>query len=291
MARFLLLPLLFLCSPTWADIAVTDDVGQTVRLAAPARRIISLAPHLTENLYAAGAGGRLVGVVDYSDWPEAAKKLPRVGSSDRADLEAILAQKPDLVLAWESGNARAHLAKLRALGIPVYVSQPKHLDDVAGEIERLGRLTGTEAVAKAAARDFRARQAGLKARYGGRPPVRTFYQVWNQPLLTVNGEHIIADVIKLCGGENVFGSLAQLAPAVAEEAVVVANPEVIVASGMAEARPDWLDAWKRWKQLTATSRDNLFFIPPDFLHRATIRILDGAERLCTQLETARGRRP
>ena len=291
MLRYFLPALLLLASAAHADIAVKDDTGQTVLLKAPARRIVSLAPHLTENLYAAGAGAQLVAVVSYSDWPAAARQLPRVGSYDRVDLEAILARKPDLIVAWESGNAPAHLAKLKALGVPVYVSQPKHIDDVAGEIERLGLLSGTEATANRAAKAYRERHAALAARYGNRPPVRTFYQVWNQPLMTVNGQHIISDVIKLCGGENVFAGLGQLAPAITEEAVLAANPEAIVASGMGESRPEWLDTWKRWKQLTATARDNLFFIPPDLMQRHTPRLLDGAERLCAQLETARSRRP
>ena len=293
--RFLItLPALFVAASLTtlarADVVVKDDTGQVLHFKVPPQRIVSLAPHLTENLYAAGAGGKLVGAVSYSDWPEAAKKLPRVGSYDRVDLEAVLARKPDLVVAWYSGNVPAHLAKLKALGIPVYVSQPNHIDDVASEIERLGVLAGTDAAARQAAQDFRSRHAALKARYASKPPVRTFYQVWNQPLMTVNGEHIISDVIKLCGGENIFAALGKLAPAVTEEAVLAANPEAIVASGMGESRPEWLDAWKRWKQLTATARDNLFFVPPELLQRHTPRLLDGAERLCAHLETARNRR-
>jgi len=273
-----------------AEIQVKDDSGKVVRLAAPARRIVSLAPHLTENLFSAGAGARLMGAVDYSDWPPAAKRIPRVGSYDRLDLESIIARKPELVLAWDSGNAPAHLEKLRALGIPVYVSQPKRMEDVASEIERLGQLAGTEAAANQAAADFRARRAALAARFGTKAPVRTFYQVWNQPLMTVNGEHLISDAIRLCGGENVFAGLPQIAPSVTEEAVLAAKPEAIVASGMDASRPEWLDAWKRWKQLPATARDNLFFIPPDLMQRHTVRILDGAEQLCQHLETARSRR-
>ncbi len=291
MHRCLLPALLLLATAARADITVKDDTGQTLHFTVAPRRIVSLAPHLTENLYAAGAASKLVGAVSYSDWPEAARKLPRVGSYDRVDLEAVLAQKPDLVVAWYSGNVPAHLTKLKALGIPVYVSQPNHIDDVASEIERLGALAGTDAVARQAAQVFRSRHAALSARFSSKPTVRTFYQVWNQPLMTVNGQHIISDVIKLCGGENVFAGLGQLAPAVTEESVLAANPEAILASGMGEARPEWLGSWKRWKQLTATARDNLFFVPPELLQRHTPRLLDGAERLCAHLETARSRRP
>lgn len=274
-----------------AEISVRDDTGHTLTLAAPAKRIVSLAPHITENLFAAGAGAKVVGAVEYSDYPEAAKKVPRVGGYTRMDLEAVLALKPDLIVAWESGNPPAHLAKLKSLGIPIYLSQPRRMNDVAEELERLGKLAGTEATARVVAAEFRERRTRLAARYGDKPKVRTFYQIWNRPLMTVNGEHLISDVMRLCGGENVFAGLPQLAPHVTEEAVLSANPEAIVASGMGDSRPEWLDGWRRWKQLGATARDNLFFIQPELMQRHTNRILDGAERLCAHLETARSHRP
>jgi len=274
-----------------AEIVVQDDVGQVLRLAAPARRIVSLAPHITENLYAAGAGAYIVGAVDYSDYPQAAKQLPRVGGYSRLDLEAILALKPDLVIAWESGNPAAHLAKLKTLGVPLFISQPAKLDDIATSIVRYGKLAGTSIVAADAARAFRTRTATLRARYASRPPVRIFYQIWNQPLSTINGEQLISDVMRLCGAENIFAGLSQLAPTVTLEAVLAANPEAIVASGMNETRPEWLDMWKRWGELTATVRGNLFFIPPDIINRPTPRVLDGGQMLCAQMETVRSRRP
>ena len=272
-----------------ADISVTDDSGQAIRLAAPAQRIVSLAPHITEMLYAAGAGERIVGSVDHSDYPPAAQQIPRVGGYSRLDLEAVLALKPDLVVAWESGNPAAALAKLRALGLAVYVNQPNKLLDVARSIEHLGRLAGTAATADAAAARFRERHAQYAARYAGRPKVRVFYQIWKQPLTTINGRQIISDVIRLCGGENIFAELPVLAPAVTVEAVLAANPEVIVASGMGAARPDWLDDWRRWPSLTAVARDNLYFVPPELIQRHTPRVLDGAEQLCAHFDTARAR--
>jgi iron complex transport system substrate-binding protein len=274
-----------------AEVSVDDDAGVPVRLDRPAQRIVTLAPHLAETLFAAGAGGRLVGAVDFSDYPEAAAKVARVGGYSRVDLESVVALKPDLIVAWRSGNAPADIDKLRALGFPVYLSQPDRPEDVAREIERLGRLAGTSDAADEAARAFRARLAGLERRYGGRPVVRTFYEIWKQPLSTVGGRQIISSVIRLCGGENVFGQLAAIAPVVGVEAVVAADPEAIVASGMGEARPEWLDDWKRWPAMTAVARDNLFFVPPDLIQRHTPRLLDGAEQLCWSLEIARSRRP
>lgn len=273
-----------------AGIELVDDTGRKLALAAPAQRIVSLAPHVTEMLFAAGAGERVVGAVDYSDYPEAAKRIARVGGYTRIDLEAVAAMRPDLVIGWQSGNREGDLNRLQALGIPVYLSEPRKLDDVARNLERLGRLAGTESTAQAAASAFRARRDHLAATYSGRDKVRVFYQIWDRPLMTVNDHHLIADVIRLCGGANVFGEVAHLTPTIGVEAVLAANPELIVASGMGEARPEWLDQWARWPQLEAARRDNLFFIAPELIQRHTPRILDGAERLCGQIDTARKRR-
>jgi len=273
-----------------AEIVVRDDTGETLRLAAPAKRIVSLAPHVTETLFAAGAGDRIVGAVDYSDYPEAAKKLPRVGGYTRPDLEAVAALKPDLVIGWASGNSPAHIAKLKGLGLPVYLSQPSRIDDVATELEHFGELAGTQPAARAAASEFRSRLQVLRAKYAGRPKVRTFYQIWRQPLMTVGGSQVISDVIRLCGGDNVFGELKALAPTITAEAVIASDPEVIVASGMGESRPEWLDDWRRWTGVAAVKHDNLFFVPPELIQRHTPRLIDGAERLCAFLETARSKR-
>lgn len=289
--RTLFLGLLLAALPAFATgVSVKDDTGREIRLKHAATRIISLAPHITELLFAAGAGDRVVGVVSYSDYPEAATKLPQVGGYTNIDMEAIAALKPDLVVAWKSGNRNAHLDRLTALGVPVYINEPRSLEDVARSLEALGHLAGSDQTAAEAARAFRERLTGLRERYTLQAPVRTFYQVWDRPLTTINGAHLIGDVIRLCGGENIFADLGQLAPNVSAEAVLAANPEAVVASGMGEARPEWLDQWRRWPDLRATQADNLFFIPPAIIQRHTPRILDGATRLCEFLEQARARR-
>ncbi len=280
----------FLSGAAHAEVSVRDDTGNTVTLAQPARRIVSLAPHMTETLFAAGAGDRIVGTVEYSDYPEAAKKITRIGGYSRLDLEAVAALKPDLVVGWQSGNAAAHLGKLKGLGYTIYVSQPNRIEDVAREIEHLGLLAGTGATAKAEAKRFLDRLAALRAQYSGRTKVRTFYQIWKQPLMTVGKDQIISDAILLCGGDNVFGKLEQMAPTVSVEAVIAANPEAIVASGMGDSRPEWLDDWKKWTSIEAVKRDNLFFVPPELIQRHTPRLLDGTERLCQHLEKVRERR-
>ena len=276
--------------PAAVAIELTDDAGNHLRLERPAQRIVSLAPHITELLFAAGAGAQVVGVVAYSDFPPEATALPQVGGYSKVDLEAVASLRPDLVVAWSSGNRNAHLDRLRALGIAVFLNEPRSLDDVARSLEQFGELAGSTEVASAAAQRFRTRHASLSARYRERAPVRTFYQIWDRPLMTINDEHLIADVIRLCGGRNVFGTLGTLSPTIGVEAVLAANPEAIVASGMGTARPEWLDQWKRWPDLAANAHDNLFFIPPDIVQRHTPRILDGASQLCEQLESVRVKR-
>lgn len=274
-----------------ADIVVRDDMGNLVRLKAPAQRIVSLAPHVTENLFAAGAGAQVVAAPEYSDYPEAASKLPRVGGYSRLDLEAVVAQKPDLIIAWESGNAKASVDKLKALGIPIFITQPNSIEDVANNLERFGELSGNEAIARTAATRIRARLTVLRQTYSHRAPVRVFYQVWQKPLMTVSRKQIISDVIRLCGGENVFADLAPISPQVSVESVLAANPEVISVGGMGNRHPEWLEPWKQWPRITAVQRGNLFFIDPVLIQRHTPRMLDGAELMCAQLEEARSRRP
>jgi iron complex transport system substrate-binding protein len=288
--------LAFLLAPcAHATVTVTDDAGQRITLAAPAQRIVALAPHAVELAYAAGGGAKLVGAVSYSDYPSAAKALPRVGSNTSLDLERIVALKPDLVLVWRHGNGMRQLDRLRALGIPLYFSEPRKLDDVATDLVALGTLMGTQATAQAAAADFRAKIAALRARYASRSPVSVFYEVWSDPLMTLNGTHIISDVIALCGGRNVFANLAPLVPTISTEAVVAADPEAIVTTSSGATQADAplpsLAAWHAWPRMTAVARGNLFAIDGDLLTRPAPRLTQGAELLCRDLQLARERRP
>jgi iron complex transport system substrate-binding protein len=286
----MLLAALLASGTALADIRVVDDYGGTVALPAPARRVVSLAPHLTELMYAAGAGGRLVGALEYSDYPPAAKRLPRVGSEAHIDLEALVALKPDLVVAWPQSGSKRTIDRIEALGIPLFRSEPRELEDIARTLELLGTLTGAEASARTAARRFRERAVRLAASYASRPTVRVFYQVWNAPLVTVNGAHVISKVLRLCGGENVMAGLPAIAPEIDRERVLRANPEAIVASGSDGRHPQWLQEWKAFPGLTAVGRGNLYAVPPALVQRHTPRLLDGAEEICRILEEIRQRR-
>lgn len=272
-----------------AAITVTDGWGRTVRLAEPAQRIIAVAPSLVENAYAAGIGDKLVGAGAYSNYPPQARKLPRVGSAKNINMEAIIALSPDLVVVWSSGQgaSRTTLNRLHRLRIPVYVASPDKLTDIANVIVDLGTLGGRPAHARRVAARFRARLAALRARYADRETVSVFYQVWNKPLLTLSGDQFVGAVIRLCGGRNVFAGLDAVAPRVSLEAVLARNPEAIVASGSRAGPPKWLNDWKQWPGLQAVKQDNLYAIPSDLIQRPTLRILEGAQRLCHKLQEAR----
>jgi iron complex transport system substrate-binding protein len=278
---------LLLHASTASALAVRDDYGNEVRLAVPAKRIVSLSPHLTEILYAAGAGGRTVGAADYSDFPVEAKSLPRVGGAAGIDLEAVLALHPDLVVAWPNAGTLKAIDRLAALKLPVFRSEPRALEDIASTLERLGTLAETSETAAPAAAAFRARVASIERRYAKRPAVRVFYQVWDRPIITVNGQHVISKVMRLCGGENVFADLPLIAPEIGREALIRANPEVIIASGSDTAPPVWLERWKAFPEVKAVAAGHLYVIAPELIQRHAPRLLDGAERLCSLLEQVR----
>ena len=294
MARILLrllLALAALCtSAAHADVAAVDDAGRTVHLAAPARRIASLAPHLTELLFAIGAGRQLTAATEYSDYPAAAKSIPRVGGLAGIDLEALVATRPDLVVAWQSGTSQAQLDAIERLGIPVFRSEPRTLDDVATTMERLGRLTGHDPEAGAGATAFRARVDSLRSMYASRTPVRVFYQVWSQPLMTVGGTHLISHVVALCGGRNVFASLTLLAPTIDPESVIAADPQLIITASGDGTRTAELAMWAQWPGIAAVRHRRYLVLDPGVITRHTPRILDGAEAACRAIDAARADR-
>ncbi|WP_409335762.1 cobalamin-binding protein [Halomonas sp. PAMB 3232] len=270
-----------------AEVCALDDLDREVCLSAPASRIAALSPGATELVYAAGAGDRVVAVVSYSDYPPEARDVVSVGSHTRLDLEALVALEPDLAIGWVTGNPAEQLETLEALDMAVFYIEPRSVDGVAGAIERLATLAGTEAEGRRVAERFLSDMAALGAQYAGEASVDTFYQVWDSPLMSVNDEHLIGQVIRLCGGRNVFGELGRLVPRLDDEAVLAADPAVIVAGGMGEENRDWLDHWTRYPELRAVQNDHLYFVPPSLLQRPTPRLAEGARLLCGHLATAR----
>lgn len=272
-----------------SPIRVTDFTGTTLVLEKPAQRIVALAPHIVENVFSAGAGEQLVGVVAYSDFPEQAKTLPLVGGYSKTNLEKILELDPDLIIAWQSGNSDATVARIKELGYPVYVDQPDSLSDLSKSIRDIGTLTGHAEHANAVMEQYLGQLESIKARHTDKPKISTFYQVWNQPLRTITGKHIISDAIRICGGTNIYADEKTVSPIINIESLLERDPQVIIASGMSDARPDWLDDWKKWPSLQSVKNNNLFFVNPDHIQRHTIRILLGIDSICTQLDAARAK--
>jgi iron complex transport system substrate-binding protein len=285
--RALATMLLALAATARAEVRVTDDEGATLVLPAPARRIVSIAPHLTELLFAAGAGDRVIAVSEWSDFPEAAKRLPRIGDAVLLDLERIVAQKPDLVVVWANGSSPQQLQRLRAAGLPVFSSAGRDLAHIATTLRILGRLAGTEAAAEARAAAFEGELARLRATYADRRPLTVVYQIWASPLMTVNGQHPIDEALRLCGARNPFAGLPQLVPQIDAEAVIAARPDAIVTGRLDRTQPDGLDRWRGLVSLRGTA---LLTVNPDTLHRATDRMAEGVRELCVTLDRVRTQR-
>ncbi len=280
--------LLFLMAGQAAAAVLTDVRGDSLSMDRPPQRIISLAPHLTEMLFSIGAGRRVVGAIEYSDFPEAAKSIPRVGDASRIDMERILSLRAELVVAWQSGNSPADIKKLERMGMPVYVTEPRRLSDVAALLRGLGRLTGRRSKADELADDFLGQLKRLERENAGVTPVTVFYQIWQRPLMTINGQHIISDAIRLCGGRNVFAGLDAVAPTVDLEAVVAAQPQVIIANSAAADDAKAVKAfWAAWPTLTAVERQHVFTIPSSAMARPSLRIMEGVETLCGILDEVR----
>ena len=272
--RFLLLMVVLLCGKAGAQ-----------------ERIVSLAPHITELLFAVGAGDQIVATVEFSDYPEAALDIPRIGNSDRLNYETILHMSPTLVLGWESGNGSDSLDRLRELGLNVHTHNPQSLEDVADSLRVFGLLSGNELAGADQSNQFLIRLRDLEELYSEKQPVRLFYQLWDEPLMTINGEHLISDVIRLCGGENVFSEAVPLIPKMSKESVIRLNPDVIIraqpSGESSEMANSWKQSWNEWSSVVAVRESQLFSIHSDLMHRHSPRILDGAAQVCEILASVR----
>lgn len=267
---------------------VTDAGGTHVQGKSPVQRIVTLSPALAELVFAAGAGHLLVGTTAKSDYPPAARKVPRVGSYNALSPEAILKARPDVVLAWGSGTPKRMIARLRGLGLKVVVMHTEKLTGIARHLRMVGQMAGTEKTADTAARHFLQGLAQLRKRSVDAPKLRVFYQISLKPLYTVGGKHYISQAIGLCGGSNVFSELDIPAPRVATEAVLKADPQVIL-FGRRGNDTEIHDYWQQFSGLSAVRHDNVLAINAWVLSRATPRMLSAVQQLCSSLEGARER--
>jgi iron complex transport system substrate-binding protein len=278
-----------------SQFTVVDDSGRTLTFERPAERVVTLAPSLTELVFAAGGGAALVGTTALSDFPPAARKVTRIGDAARLDVERVLALRPDLVIVFQRGATSRELAQLEAAGVRLFHLEPRRLDDVARAVERLGVVLGHEAVATSAADGLRKRLDRLRSAHAAAASVSVFYQVWQQPLMTISGSHLIDDVIRLCGGRNVFSGLAVLVPVISTEAVVAADPQAILTASESGSVAAWRRApddpafavWRRHEGLAAVRRGTMYTLNGDTISRQGPRIVDGAESLCAVLDDTR----
>lgn len=273
------------CSES-SSVTVVDDARQTITLPQPARRIVALAPNLSELVFEIGAGGRLVGVSRYSDVPDAARKLPVVGDAHALNLEAISALKPDLVLVWQSGTPQRQRDALRQLGLPVFESEIRTVDGMASTLQRLGTLTGHGAQAQQAASALSQQWQALRRQYQGVRPVRVFYQVWDVPLMTFNGQHLVSQATRICGGVSGFDDLAALTPTVSREAVLAFNPQLLL-TGDADPKMASLIAWRSFSRLDAVKGGQLVRVNGEALTRMSPRFIPAAAELCQAIDKAR----
>ena len=287
LVRIAVAALLFGALPARGAEAFTDDAGRSVEIGAPARRIVTLAPHLAELAFAAGAGAYVVGVSSYTDWPDAARALPQVAMSGQVDLERLVLARPDLVLTWASGVPAQENARIGRLGYRVVSVEIRRLEDVAVWLRRIGELAGTTATANAAATAYERELAALVARYRGRAPVPTFYEIWNDPLMTLSGSHLVSQILDVCGGRNVYADATTLAPVVSLEDLIATRPVAVLVAAPPEQAAKWTGAWRTDPRLRAVQARHVESIDPALANRMGPRVLDGVKAVCAALERAR----
>ena len=270
-----------------SNITEVDDLKREITLAVPAKRIISLAPNITELLFHIGAGGNIVGVDEFSNYPDEAKSITRVNNHALVNYELILSLQPDLIFAWSSGNGYEIVQRLGELELPVFVIEVTKLPHIPELLKKLGRLTDKITESNRVAANFYEKLRYLNKLYAGKKRVKIFYQIWDEPIMTLNGEHLVSDVIRICGGINIFATSSPLVPRVNIETIMRFDPEVIITSGTQERLESWKKTWSRWRSITAVKGGHLYLLPPDLIQRATYRTLDGATYMCEYLDRYR----
>lgn len=268
-----------------SSVNIKTDTKSDIK-SAP-QRIISLAPHVTEMLFSAGAGDKIVGVVAYSDFPPAALGIEKIGSYNAINLEKIILLNPDLIIAWKGGNGLKDVEKLQQLGFKIAYSDPYQLTDIPQEIRDFGELLQTQATANAVAEGLENTLHSLKSRYHAKTKVTAFYQIWNAPMMTINGKQSISQALNLCGATNIFTDLPVISAEVSIESVIERNPDTILLGGLKQMQQDWLASWQKWPTIQAVHRQQIHLLDADTFQRPTQRFIEGIEGLCQLLDLVR----
>lgn len=278
--------LVVLTSFVWHSATAQKPTVDSSKHSVP-QRIISLAPHITEMVFSAGAGDRLVGVVSYSDYPKAALDIPIIGGYQAVNIEKIIQLKPDLILAWKTGNRSSNIEQLKKMGFPIIYSKPQKLSDIAKEIRRFGQLFQTQSHANLMASQLEQTLQALESKQSQLKPVKAYYQIWNHPLMTINGKQFISQAMNLCGAQNIFSDLPMLVPEVNIESVMKADPEVILLGGLKKMQQGWLKDWQKWGMISAVKNAHIYRLQADTFQRPTARLINGIDSLCAIIDQAR----
>ena len=264
---------------------VSDDLGRAVQVPQAPLRIVSLAPGATEMLFAAGAGAQVIATVEYSDEPPAARRVPRIGDVAAVDMERLVALHPDVVVLWAGGGNPAQREKIAGLRIPIYQQQVARLADIPAAVRRLGALAETSGVAERAAAAMEARLAALTATYGARAGARpsVLLQVWNRPIYTVGGKHLMSDALVLCGARNVFADLPEAGPVVDMESIIARDPDIIVAAAPTGEGAAWVADWMQLTSLSAVRHKRVVAFEDQALSRLGPSVIGATENLCRTL--------
>jgi len=253
----------------------------------PAQRIIALSPHSVELLYAIGAGDKIVATLEYSDYPKAAKAIPRIGSFAGVQIEKLVEFQPDLVVGWKSGNKTSDLDKIKSLGFNLVYTQPSNINGIFSDLEKLGELTGRQKSAKSVIDNMKHRYQLIQQKYEKAQTINVFYQLWHDPLQSVGGDSWIESLIKDCGATNIFRDSHSPYPMISMESVIVKNPDVIIIPNHSGSSGEELGFWSKWTEIAAVKSNNIFTIDSDLLHRFSPRALDGLQILCEKIDKAR----
>ena len=273
-------------SPSFsASLTVRDEAGREVIFSFPPRRIVSLAPNITEILFSLGLDEEIVGVSIHCNFPEKAKSKPRVGSYISLDFEKITSLNPDLIIATGAGNTRDMVDRLGKLGFPSYVIYPKNFDDILKSILHIGQVVNREKEARTTTEEMRKRSQRVIELTKGLPRPRVFIEIGDTPIVTVGKGSFADDLIRLAGGENIAGKEKEVYPRFGMEEILKRSPEVIVISSM-NPKGDYqkiLREWNQWKTIPAVKNGRIHLIDSDLLDRPSLRIVDGLEELARVL--------
>lgn len=272
----------FLYSVLLISLLLTSFSG-----AAAEQRIVALAPHIVEMLFDIGAGDEIVGTVDFADFPKAALKIPRIGGYHGIQIEKILALKPDLVIVWKSGNKISDIEQMEKMGLNIIYSQPHKIEDVAQELRKLGKITNHEIQAEAVANRYAHKLKTLRQQYDNIAPMKVFYQLWPEPMRTVNKETLINQLIEVCQGENVFASNPTPYPQIGIENVIVAQPEIIILPDEKSNQEQPIIDWHKWPEIPAAKHNRFIRVNADLMHRFSTRMLEGIEDMCEKIDAYR----